>query len=54
MRIITKDGLMVDAVHVKTYTKGFLCFAQERLILVDFNFKEIESLDVIRFVSSII
>jgi len=42
-----------DAFVVKRYPKGYLCFAQEKVLIVDFDFMVIESLDIICMVEKV-
>ena len=51
--ITTKTGLKINANFINLYHTGKLFFAQERLMITDFNNNELNSLDIIEFVTPI-
>jgi hypothetical protein len=50
----TLNGLELEMQLIKTYTSGKLFFSQERLCITDLNNVEINSLDIINYVSGIL
>ena len=52
--IKTLTGLEVEAKLVKTYSKGKLFFAQERLCLTDLDNNELISLDLLDYLTDIL
>lgn len=51
--IKTRNGHLLSALKLETYPKGILWFCQKRLVITDFEYNEITSLDVIDFIQDL-
>ena len=53
METILINGLSIECKLIKTYSKGKLFFAQERLVITDLNNIYVKSVDVIDIIEEI-